>query len=513
MRRTAMLFLWLLLASTGVVSDQAITELAALHVYSGPLDAVAFSPDGGLLASGGRDHAIRLWQTETGENIQTLTGHGDWITSLAFSPDGTLLASAARDHELHIRNAASGALLHSFSPHTDYITALAFTPDSSVIASGSRDGTIWLMHIASSTEIATLENYGGPVWDLAFSPDGSTLASAGEDGLIWLWGIWDDNGVWLYSLQGHEGPAVSLAFSPNGRWLLSGGLDGLLRLWDLQNREGEAIVMRGHIAPIMGVGFTGDAAVALSASLDGTVRLWDVAGAVRRGRELAAISTSGAPLTGLALNPEGTAAASAGTDGVLRLWDVGPQAVQAVIASSRPVVMTTRSNTTAPAPAAGQSSSTEPESQPFNPPPEAAGPVLSIPSAGIYTSIKTFPLDGVSWAIDPWETLVGHLQGTAWLNGTGNIVLGGHSQYPNGRAGIFAALYRVGIGDEIYLWENGSERRYIVAEIRSVNFRDLSVIHPTAHNRLTLITCDIPSYIAETGQYWERLVVIADAAG
>jgi LPXTG-site transpeptidase (sortase) family protein len=124
--------------------------------------------------------------------------------------------------------------------------------------------------------------------------------------------------------------------------------------------------------------------------------------------------------------------------------------------------------------------------------------------------VTTFYLDGVSWAIDPWEEVVGHLQGTAWLNQTGNVVIGGHSEMPDGTAGIFHRLYNVGIGDEVFLQDADLTRRYIVVNILSVDYRELSVVYPTTQNRLTLITCDIPSYVAEQNIYYERLVIVAD---
>src|SRR5690606_11959178 len=102
------------------------------------------------------------------------------------------------------------------------------------------------------------------------------------------------------------------------------------------------------------------------------------------------------------------------------------------------------------------------------------------PTANIYSPVKTFYLDGVSWAIDAWEPQVGHLQGTAWLGSPGNIALGGHSRLPDGRPGIFAGLYGVKIGDPVFL----GDRRYVVSEILEVNYQDLRVVYPTTSERL-----------------------------
>jgi LPXTG-site transpeptidase (sortase) family protein len=507
MRLLRRILIGLLIFSPVLIQAQqdtpAVTQITALHVFTGSLDAVAFSPDGTLIASGGRDNAVRLWDTESGENTRIFEGHDDWVTRVVFSPDGALLASGARDDTVRLWDVETGAVLQTIHFHNDDVTGLAFTPDGKVLASGSRDGTIRIGPVGSDAVSATLKNFGGPVWDIVFSPDGTTLASASEDGTIWLWGLWGEEGVWLVPLRGHDGPVMSLAYAPDGETLLSGGQDGTVRLWnltDLSDPESvESVIMRGHLAPVTGVGFSPDGQAAISVSLDGTVRLWDVDGAVEIGRELATITGKGTPLTNLTVSPDFQMAASAGTDGVMRLWDVGETAIQTLIDSQRPVMVVQN-----PEPGTSRSQ------LPPVPDTVVAGPVISIPAANIRVGIKTFYLDGVSWAIDPWEPLVGHLEGTVWLDNVGNLVLGGHSEYPNGKPGVFAGLYNVHIGDGITVQDGETRRDYVVSDVRTVRYDDLSVVYPTSHNRLTLITCDIASFEPQTGTYGERLVVIAD---
>lgn len=137
-------------------------------------------------------------------------------------------------------------------------------------------------------------------------------------------------------------------------------------------------------------------------------------------------------------------------------------------------------------------------------------PTLIIPALDISIPITTFYMDGTSWEIDAWEELVGHLEGTAEIAFSGNVVLAGHSEYPNGNEGIFFALDTLEIGETIVVREGNRIRRYEVIEVKSVDYRDLSVVYPTTESRLTLITCSIPSYVAAQGLYNERLVVIAD---
>lgn len=515
--------------------DNPVTRIASQQVFTGALDAVAFSPDGLRLASGGRDNSVRLWNAQSGENLRVLDGHSDWVTSIAFNGDGSRLVSGSRDQSVRVFDTTTGALLTVITAHNNIVNAVALTPDGRVVASGGRDGQIYL-HTLDAQLVSVLNNFDQPVWDLAFSPDGKTLATASEDGVIWLWGLWHDDGTWLKKLVGHDDPVASIAYSADGDYLLSGGLDGTVRLWDLRelavkDELSPMLVMRGHLAPIMGVGFTTDKNIALSASLDGTVRLWDVSGAIAMGQELSVITGNGAPLTHLALNPTGDAAASVGTDGVLNLWNMGEETVRTVIESNRPVTIVqnppqqTTGNRAIPGVAALQDSSVQvmtvptPQRETIAPqgnqtaaaalPAPSGGRTLHVPSAGINIGVKTFYLDGVSWAIDPWEPLAGHLQGTSWVDTGGNVVIGAHSEYPNGSAGAFRNLYNVGIGDEIFLRDGSIQRRYIVTNIRSVDYRDVSVVYPTPQSQITLFTCDIPSYVAEQNLYYERLVVVA----
>lgn len=136
-------------------------------------------------------------------------------------------------------------------------------------------------------------------------------------------------------------------------------------------------------------------------------------------------------------------------------------------------------------------------------------PSLLIPSANIRSQITTFELGSGSWVIDPWEPQVGHLQGTAALNQRGNVVLAGHSEHPNGNPGVFSRLMNVELGDLVIMRTTTRLRFYEVVDIRTVDYRDLTVVYPSSDSILTLITCDVPSYDASRNWYDERLVVIA----
>lgn len=542
----------LLTQMPGYADDTAnVMRLNSLQVFTGPLDAVDFNVASDMLASGGRDNMIRLWNTRTGENMLTFYAHDNWVTSVVFAPDGATLYSGSRDNSIRQWDVVTGQLLRVIGHHRGDITALALTPDGTILASGARDGAIKLFHVGGNYDlIAELDSFGGPVWDIEFSHDGTMLAAGAEDGAVWMWGLWHENGPWLKKLIGHDGPVTRIAYSDDDRYMLSGGLDSTLRLWNIENPGTKVeittpeYIMRGHLAPIMGLGFGADGSIATTASLDGTFRIWDIAGVIEAGSELSMIMGNGAPLTHMAINKNRDAAASVGTDGVMTVWDVSQETIKTLIDSRNPatiaqvpddeklaetsfvpgepvspgIAIVEPSPTPQPRLAPNTPVPPRPTARPQPtaipqipaPPPASGGRTLHIPSIGLNSSIKTFYLDGVSWAIDPWEHLVGHFQGTAWFDRVGNMALGAHSEYPDGSPGLFHGLYGVGIGDEIYVRDGDQERRYVVVNILSVDYRDLSVVYPTSHNRLTLVTCDIPSYVAEQGIYYERLIIQAD---
>jgi LPXTG-site transpeptidase (sortase) family protein len=137
-------------------------------------------------------------------------------------------------------------------------------------------------------------------------------------------------------------------------------------------------------------------------------------------------------------------------------------------------------------------------------------PTITISRLNISRQIKEFPLANGTWTIDPWDKGIGHLEQTGWFDNPTNIVLAGHSVMPNGAPGVFANLNALVVGEEIVLFDGSADRRYQVNEIRIVPIEDVSVVMPTGHERLTLITCEISSYDEANQFYTRRLVVIAD---
>jgi WD40 repeat protein/predicted Ser/Thr protein kinase len=308
----------------GIFDTSSGQERANWAAGQGQILALAFSPDGKRLASGGDERVIRIWDAATGKPLTECWGHWGKVLSIAFGLDASQLVTAAHDGTVRQWDARTGRQVEPpYDRHTAEVHAAVFSLSGQRIASAGADRTVRLWWAGGRHDQAVLRGHTGTVAALAFSRDGRRLVSASYDvanyqgdGTVRFWEAAPE--ATLPILAGHESYVYPVAYSPDGRWIASGAWDSTVRLWDAAT--GEVCASLPHDGNVRALAFTPDGARLVSGGADdGELLVWDLS----NGR-LSRRVTWGARVESVAVSPDG-ARIVAGTYGPaagFTIWDV-----------------------------------------------------------------------------------------------------------------------------------------------------------------------------------------------
>ena len=273
---------------------ETFDELALLTGHKEEVTTVAFSPDGTKLASGSGFHfpgTLKLWDVDTGQNIDTFQVEGGSTDSISFSPDGKMLAWADR-----LWDVDTGQQLDI--PLDNKLFEIVFSPDGKMLAGTGintvdrkRAGVVKFYDVETGRLINTLtatqpttkwNDSSKRVSSIAFSPNGQLLASgSADDGTIKLWDVETGQNIVTFSEKSEPNSSMlCVAFSPDGAKLAVGSAAGLKLL---EVTTGEHIYTRQHIdfgkldfpAHIFSVAFSPDG-TKLASSSWASIKLWEV---------------------------------------------------------------------------------------------------------------------------------------------------------------------------------------------------------------------------------------------
>lgn len=336
---------------------------------TGPVLAVAFSPDGKLILAGAYDGSARLWDVASGKLLRTYSGHARPITCVRFSPRGERFATASEESLVKLWSLQQEQELRSFTTGHGQSWRVSFSPDGRYLLTCGREAAepmdftrreplqpAKLWDLDSGAVVREFRGHQNFVLSASFAPDGATILTSGWDGTAKLWRsdtgdvvrrfegravriikgalslddkiatVWLDGSVGVRDLHTgsttalrdseQPGAASSVAISPDGALVATGGEDHRVRVFDAATGK-EKLSLPGHGDRVLDVAISRDGRVLFSGGIDTTVRLWDVAsGRLLRALEQKEIVTFVAP------SPDGKSVLAAGLDGVVMQWDI-----------------------------------------------------------------------------------------------------------------------------------------------------------------------------------------------
>ena len=231
-------------SADGTLKTWSFTGTWSLHRTLGPhvfrVLALDFSPDGGLLATGGgepsRSGEIKMWEVGKGLLGRSLPSlHSDTVFSVRFSPDGGKLATASADKFLKVTNVADGKLLRSYEGHTQHVLAVDWRSDGKELVTGGADSVLKVWDFASGDQLRTLQAAGKQVTSVRWIAGKPEVVGASGDSQVRIWN--PDNGGIARGFGGSGDYLFSVAASADGSRIAAGGADGVLFIWNGQNGQ------------------------------------------------------------------------------------------------------------------------------------------------------------------------------------------------------------------------------------------------------------------------------------
>lgn len=219
--------------------DPAKAHISAQWKATGPLTTCAFDPSGRYVFAGSENRSIARFEVANGKKSEAATAaHASWPLALACTPDGLTLFSGGSDDQIVVWTAAS----EGFEPvrvlpgHSGWVRALAVSPDGAFLATAGNDGVVRVLSVANLGVVRELRGHERPVYSLAYHPSGEFLLSGDLMGVVRQWAVESANDKEvrsfksepLHKYEGGQGVDYggirAISFAPDGHAFVTAGL-------------------------------------------------------------------------------------------------------------------------------------------------------------------------------------------------------------------------------------------------------------------------------------------------
>lgn len=268
-------------------------KIGSISGFESGVSFISFSPDSRFLITGLRSGKISFWDLESQKLFDSLKDSSEYLEPIVnsihpelripithgflyeavFSHDGKYAALGATDGSATLWETASGNCINTFIGHTSVINKIAFSPDDKLLATAGWDSKIRIWDIASGKCLKVFQHYN-MILSIAFNKSGTQLLSCSKDFIVYVWPM-DSSTNFLYSMRNHTGIVNSAVFSQDEKYILSASDDSTIRIWETGSGE-QFRIFNGHLGSVKGAVFLPGDSTILSYSEDKRIKIWDI---------------------------------------------------------------------------------------------------------------------------------------------------------------------------------------------------------------------------------------------
>jgi WD40 repeat protein len=233
-------------------------------------EAMAISCDGSQLVAG--SYSMQILDAWTGTPNSAFTSGK--TCAVAFTPDGTRIVSGGDDEKISIRDSATGELIHVIANDKSAIITIAISPDGAYIASSSKNSTsirIWCL--TSNVQLKLLEHHQDEITGLIYSADNSILVSSSHDKTVSVWDTRSES--CRKHLIGHKDVVNCVDISGDSTLIASGSDDKTIRIWNTMSSQ-QLRIFKGSKSRVKSIKFDLPNSLLISGHKNCTIRVWNV---------------------------------------------------------------------------------------------------------------------------------------------------------------------------------------------------------------------------------------------